>query len=404
VPIQALEYTPALDLLDAERYAKLLARVFCWPEPWSHRWVQAQGQENIRVVRRNGVVAGGLMLMPMREYFGGRPVSLTGISTVIVAPEQRGGGVGTTLMREAVLEMHRSGAAISGLYPATIPVYRGCGYEFSGVRCEVKINLKLAKVTDAPGDAKDLTVEPYAHADEPAVRALYNFVAPSIDGHLDRPESIWTLKVYAHRGEPTSGFVVRRGQTIIGYVFLLQQRVGLNPFDIVITDLVAPDPAAAWRLMAFLGDHWSIAGEARWMTSPHHPALLHFRDRCCTTTIADHWMLRVLNVAKAFESRGYAPELSGQASFVVRDPLIAENSGRYTLRVQDGRGSIEIDRSESATASPSALDIRALAPILSGYATAPWLQSSGLVPTLNDDIHKLTRLCALPTPWMSEIY
>lgn len=398
-PRPTLQYARPRDNHDVNRYAALVARGFQWPEDWSRRWVREHGDDNIRLVLKDNHIAGGLLLMPMGEYFGSREVSLCGIVTVIVPPEMRGLGVGKELMRQAVLEMHDQGHALSGLYPATLPVYRSVGYEQAGLRCETRINLKQTQMGPAPAGADQLVMREATPADDFAIRTLYVEHAARTDGHLDRPDAIWSLKVCAFRGEPTRGYVVTRDQQVVGYVYFCQQRVGLNPFDLVITDLVAPEPAAAWRIMAFLADHWSMASEAIWPTSPDHPTLMHLRDRSATTRILDKWMLRVLDVAKAFEQRGYAPELSGTAAFTVVDPLIASNQGSFQLTIESGHGTVS-----KAASAPITLDIRALAPLASGYADAHLLKDAALAQGDFDHLNKLARLCRLTTPWMSEIY
>lgn len=397
----ALTYTPATGD-DPAAYADLIARVFQWKGELTSVWTREHGHQHIRLVKDRDGICGGLLLMPMGQFFGGRRVSLCGIVTVVVPPEMRGRGVGKELMRAAVREMKDAGHALSGLYPATLPVYRAAGYEEAGVRCVVRINLKQSPAGPAPEGAEALAVRAYTPAHEPLIRDLYARLAPRTDGFLDRPESIWTLKVHRWRGEPTSGYVIFDDATCaraVGCVFLHQLRPGLAPFDMHITDLHAEDGRAAWRLMALLSDHWSVAGEAIWMTGPSHPALLHIRDRGPSTAVQDRWMLRVLDPVKAFTQRGYAPELTGEVSFTLRDPGLPENSGDYTLRVRDGVGELSPGGAPRATLSE-----RALAALASGYATPQWLAGSGLASGDTAALDRLARLCTLPTPWMSEIY
>lgn len=395
----AIQYAPARDAHEVNRYAAAIARGFQWPDDWARRWVREHGDEMVRLARIDDDMAGGLLLMPMDTFIGGREVSLCGIVTVVVPPEMRGLGAGTELMRRAVLEMREQGHALSGLYPATLPVYRNAGYEQAGVRCETRINLKQTQLNPAPPEAADLRVREAVPSDDFAIRTLYARHATATNGHLLRPDSIWSLKVRAWRGEPTRGYVVTRGDQLVGYIYFCQQRVGLNPFDIIVTDLVAPEPGAAWRLMAFLADHWSMAGEAVWTGSPDHPALMHLRDRSYTTRTLDKWTLRVLDVAKAFQQRGYTPELAGSVEFRVQDPLIPDNQRAFKLEIDRGVG--RITPAEHAALH---LDIRALAPLASGYADAQVLADAGLASGDPPALQRLVNLCRLATPWMTEIY
>ncbi|MFN9968816.1 MAG: GNAT family N-acetyltransferase, partial [Phycisphaerae bacterium] len=161
----------------------------------------------------DGVLAGGLQLIPLQTYFGGRAVGLTGVGAVVLLPQYRGKGVGKALMREAMLESQRSGVPLAGLFPATLPVYRSAGFEQAGVRCETTFTLnqiKLRPEIDALVRAdRGLSLVPI-HNDESVraavpepgsihekVRGVYARVAPHFDGHLARPDNVWRTQIYA---------------------------------------------------------------------------------------------------------------------------------------------------------------------------------------------------------------
>ncbi|MDQ3664361.1 MAG: GNAT family N-acetyltransferase, partial [Actinomycetota bacterium] len=65
-------------------------------------------EQALMAARRSlGVVSGGRVvaaarILPMRQFWGGRLVSMSGIGGVAVAPEERGRGVGSLLMRAVV--------------------------------------------------------------------------------------------------------------------------------------------------------------------------------------------------------------------------------------------------------------------------------------------------------------
>src|SRR5919108_5211877 len=76
-------------------------------------WRERLVGENTRVVRRDGRVIGGLTLIPMGQFFGGRSVPMTGIGGVGVDPGERSTGAASTLMREVLSELHTQGVALS---------------------------------------------------------------------------------------------------------------------------------------------------------------------------------------------------------------------------------------------------------------------------------------------------
>ena len=75
----------------------------------------------------------------MRQWWGGRQLPMAGVSSVRVAPEDRGRGIGRLLMTALLDEIAARGYPLSALYPATMPLYRSLGWELAGVRDTVVI-------------------------------------------------------------------------------------------------------------------------------------------------------------------------------------------------------------------------------------------------------------------------
>ena len=73
---------------DAEREAlgTILSHAFGFPMTDVPIWFERAGSENIYAWRRDDAVAGGLITIPMGQFFGGRSVPTTGIAGVGVAP------------------------------------------------------------------------------------------------------------------------------------------------------------------------------------------------------------------------------------------------------------------------------------------------------------------------------
>src|SRR4029077_15124413 len=75
----------------------------------------------------------------MRQWWLGRPVPMAGVSSVTVAPEYRGRGIGRMLMTALLDEIAAQGYPLSALFPATMPLYRSLGWELAGARDTVVI-------------------------------------------------------------------------------------------------------------------------------------------------------------------------------------------------------------------------------------------------------------------------
>src|SRR5690349_11597851 len=70
--------------------------------PTMGEWVDLLGTDNFREVRVGGQVAAGLGYLHMGQWFGGASVPCVGITAVGVAPEHRGSGLGSAMIRRMV--------------------------------------------------------------------------------------------------------------------------------------------------------------------------------------------------------------------------------------------------------------------------------------------------------------
>ncbi len=81
-----------------------------------------------------GRPAAGAVFYDMRQWWGGRQVPMAGVSSVRVAPEDRGRGIGRLLMTALLDEIAARDYPLSALFPATMPLYRSLGWELAGAR------------------------------------------------------------------------------------------------------------------------------------------------------------------------------------------------------------------------------------------------------------------------------
>ena len=126
-------YVIGLDELQCEELLPTFQWAFGEHEPARvRRWLEHSGMANLRGYRQGGRLVGGMILVPMGQWYGGRAVPMTGVAGVAVAPEARGSGVAQAMMASCVRELQQNGAPLSALYPATLSLYRGAGYEIAG--------------------------------------------------------------------------------------------------------------------------------------------------------------------------------------------------------------------------------------------------------------------------------
>jgi predicted acetyltransferase len=101
------------------------------------------------------------------------------------------------------------------------------------------------------------------------------------------------------------------------------------------------------------------------------------------------WLLRVVDVAKALEKRGYPSGVQAELHLEVQDDLIAENNGRFILSVSHGQG--EVTRGGTGELK---LHIRELAPLYTSLFTPYQLQLTGRLEAIrNSSRYGYATLC-----------
>ena len=360
-------------------------------------WVEREGRQNVRVARRDGRVVGGLVVQRMGQWFGGRSVPMGAVRAVGVAPEHRMAGVASRLMRTSLTEMHRDGVPISTLFPATQPVYRRPGYEQAGVRLVYQMPTASIDVRE-----RSLTLRRIEPDDHEAVGQAYAERARRTSGNLDRNDWYWRRifdpppwlpKVY--------GYLVERDGRVEGYTVYSQKEADRTSHacELELVDLVFLSPDAGRRLLTFLADHRSMATTVRWCGAPAEPMLILPAEQASTVVHRIDWMLRIVDVVRALEMRGYPPAVNTQVHFEVSDDVFAHNNGRFVLEVSESQGHVRKGGSGAVR-----IDIRGLAPLYTGHLSPSDLKATGYVDASDEDLAEAGSVFAGPAPWMPDIF
>ena len=115
--------------------------------------------------------------------------------------------------------------------------------------------------------------------------------------------------------------------------------------------------------------------------------------------LAMHWMLRIVDVRAALETRGYPPGLSASLELEVTDDLLPSNEGRVTLEVDEGTANVH-----AGGAGRIAIDIRGLASLYSAHQSGWDLVTSGLMRATPTDAARASAVFAGPPPWMADMF
>lgn len=392
MPTPALKISPVRGAAELRAAALFMARSYKGKPEGFAKYLRGAGAKNVLVARDGRAPVAGLVQLPCGAWFGGRAVPNIGIACVATAPEARGQGVAPALMAACVRDMARRGAALSTLFPSTQPLYRGAGWEQAGLMHTWKIAARDFVFRD-----RELDIRLATPRDGAAIRRLHDEAARRASGLLRRTPWFWK-RVLSSKDEPRETTIALRRGRPEGYVVAaLRESPDRSKFDLSVRDFVATTPAAARRLLTVLSDQRSMCEHVSGIGSPSD--LLHLlpAEERMDVVRSKRWMMRIVDVRRALEQRGWPAGLDAEAAFEIDDPVLPANSGRWQLRVRGGRAAVSRGGRGSIR-----LPIRGLAPLYSGFMSPDELQLAGLLEAPEAELATLRAMFAGPAPYTTD--
>lgn len=316
-----------------------------------------------------------------------------GVSSVGIAPEYRGTGAATTLLKNLLRELYDQGIPLSSLYPATPPLYRKLGYEQAVSRCLWEVS--LLTLTPQKPQLPCIRIENCTEAIAP----LYEQYAPRHNGAVKRADFLWNLiwqGFIPANLPPVFTYIFGDRSAPEGYIVFCQKR---DPEGLMaIRDRVLLTPAAIQSFWAFLYSHRSQMTSASW----HGPQL----DATMLTLPLDtmvpkeHHLLswRIVHLEAALEQRGYPP-VSGELHLEIEDEILPENSDRVLLTLKDGKPQVT-----RGGRGELRMNIRHLAPLYSGLWSASQLHHLGYIEGTSEAIAQANVFFAGDLPGLSDFF
>lgn len=387
------EYSTLADAEDIQHLGNILDLCFINPAGESERYINRLGAENLRIIRQERQVVGGLAMFAMGQWFGGHRVPMTGIGAVGIAPEYRGSGAAIALMQHTVKELHTKGVPISVLYPATQRLYRKAGYEQGGTFCGWEISTQSIQVRERP-----LPLHSVSLTNLEVFQDLYQQQARLNNGNLNRNQFIWQELTQPFEKEMVSAYAIGAADQPQGYIIFSQHDKEDNTI-LRVRDWVVLTTDAARSVWSFLANHRSQIDQVRWRGSAIDSLTLLLPEQTAKVKYSDRWLLRVVDVGKALEKRGYPSGIQAELHLEVRDDLIAENNDRFILSVANGRG--EVTRGGKGDLK---LDIRGLAPLYTGLFAPQQLQLVGQLDATEPTLSVAAQLFTGLSPWMPDFF
>lgn len=288
-----------------------------------------------RVAVRGGrVVAGGLSIL-VPQWFGGRPVPSASLGCGCVAPEDRGDRLAGRLITERLRPMRDQGAVLATLWTASTSYVRRLGWE-----APTQVHSWTVPTDELRRrfDDCDLEIE---HGETTQLRSLRDELAAWWNGPWQRPSWWPDWQQRRHPGLSTYRFSPA-GSEPTGVLSVVRESDPVAGLQLVVHDFWAADHLTTRSMLAFLGRHNSrIPAVAFQRTAlPPAPLFLQLHRPAAATVRAWHpWMLRILDLRRAVELRGWPAEVSLDLPLEIASED-GTNSEQFTLRIADGSGDL----------------------------------------------------------------
>ena len=362
-----------------------------------------------------GRPAAAAAIQDMRQWWQGRPVPMAGVSSVTVAPEYRGLGIGRLLMTALLDEIAARRYPLSALFPATMPLYRSLGWELAGARDTAVIParslLRLvppdALPPDAlPPDAVPSDALPSAPPAPPRLHRAGPGDAEAVTAVLGRVHEA------ARDCGPITWDAASAAEWLADpglYAYLAEDRVlayRWHQRDLFAERAEAISARTVRAFWAQLGSHASIAENVQARTGPASAFWWLTQERDAQIARRSRWMLRVVDAAAAIAARGFPAGVSVRVPVRITDGARPANSGRWQLTVAGGAGTLEPLGPASTAALPGSsltLGARGLAALYAGTPLVT-LRQAGLAAggTAADDAALDAAFAA--TPYMLDAF
>jgi len=375
---------------DEPALARLEGTAFAVPVEEAPRWFDLAGRDQLRILQVGDEVVGGLVVVPMGLFVHGCSLSTWGVAGVAIAPERRGERLGHFLMASMLREARDAGAALSSLYASTRTLYRGVGYGVGGSMRKVELPTDALRCRGASTDGWRRG----AADDHGAIEACYRRRAAQSNGLLDRGPYQWAR---LRRGDTVGTWVRERGGKVVAYVSFVHKRtdvgVGWNRAEGL--DWSADTVDDLRSLVALVHGFRSMTRATTLHVQVDDPLLDVLDEPRWEVVLEEGHMVRIVDVAKALEERGYGATQRGRVVVQIVDDVLPENAGPWTIEV-DG-GTAQVRRGGEGGVR---IEVRALSALLTGYSTPASLVRRGLLD--RDD--PALALLAAPSPSCLDFY
>lgn len=331
---------------------------------------------------------------PYRQWFGGRAVPMGGVASVAVTASHQRRGLAKETVAATLPWMRANGFAVSALFPATVGLYRGLGWEYAGDYTWIDVPGAALRALGPVPDG--LTLRPATADDVPGIVAAYERVCRETTGMLERSGPFFDLSPETVLGD--YAVVAVRDGAVEGYALGERRNAG-HAVEVTAWDVVGTTPQAERAVWFALGAGASVVPTVRAKAFPD-TLLLHLPEPVVTTHEHLRWMLRVVDAPGAVAARGWPRGIGATVDLHFTDPQVPENDGPWRLEVSGGEGALTPGGQGTVR-----LDAGAFGSLYAGYADPRTLLRAGLLSTADGAaLETLAAMTAGPSPRLLDYF
>ncbi|HWD78714.1 MAG TPA: GNAT family N-acetyltransferase [Kribbella sp.] len=354
-------------------------------DEWKKNALQFVADRRILGVMDGDQLVAAARIWPFEQWWSGRRVPMGGVAGVVVAPEYRGRGVGSLMMRGVLKRCAEKGYPLTALYPATTVLYRHLGYEFAGGR--YKFSFQAADLRTLGGRGTAVRKAGIDDVDRFLELATQAHEVGRSSGPLIWPRS--EIESWL-KDEDNFAYLAEDGFVVYSW----------SDGDLAVDELIAGSEQTARALWATVGSGSSIATTVHAYCSPFDPIHLLAEHEAQGDARINRWMLRLVDAPAALAARGYPEGAVLEADLRIDDPDLPTNTGDWHLSIADGTAELK-----PADPSPDALRLgpRGLAALYAGTPVHT-IRAAGLVAGGEEQDPALDAVFGCATPYMLDYF
>lgn len=388
-----LEYRGLSSSEDVTQLQNVLAQCFNISQQRYQVYLNRISKEQFRIICQADRVIGGLAMMPMKQWWGGRQVALTGLASVGVVPEHRGEGAAIALLQQTLRELYTSNVALSVLFPLTPSLYQRVGYGQGGVACGWEMPIATISRQARPLPLHRISANPL-----PVLQSLHQQQAILLNGQFDRHLLIWQRLFQTRGQEMTYAYLVGSPEQPEGYV-IINQPTPEQESNLRIKDWCILTSQAGHSLWAFIANHRSQAKTVRWRGGVIDPLTALLTMPTTTVRRLTRWMLRIVDVRLALAQRGYASQVATELHFEIQDDLLPANNDKFILSIANGIGTVS-----QGGRGELKLPIQGLASLYTGLFSPYQLKLMGQLQAPDVALNAASSVFAGSPPWTPDFF